>query len=602
MLAVVLGLLVAAPGDPLPVGKAVTRVDLGGTELLLHTYKPPGYTDGPLIVVFHGLGRNAAEYRDLASGLGDRCGALIAAPEFDEDRFPYWRYSRLGVVDRDGAAAPEAEWTFPLVPRLVEAIRRREGRPDLPFYLLGHSAGGQFVGRLTALADTGARRHVAANPGGYVFPTPEIGFPYGFGSLPDSLAGPDALRAYLARPLTIYLGTADTGRDDDLDTSPEADAQGASRLERGRAAFEAGHRLARRNGWPFGWQLVEARGVGHDAGAMFDDPACAVALFGDDIQAQTRKPGDTITNTLGMKLAWIPAGEFLMGTKDPEDVLAKAFPQVEAERIRDINDEPAHPVRINRPFYMGTHEVTIGQFKTFLAESGYRTEPERDGTGGWGIDLAKREFLWGRDPRFAWYWPGFYQWDDHPVVNITWNDAVAFCEWLSKKEGRTYRLPTEAEWEYACRAGSSTLYNFGDDPAKLVESGNTYDADCAREFPEWQRYSLEGSDGFGFTAPVGRFPPNAWGLHDMHGNAWEWCSDWYDPDYYRQSPVDDPQGPERTSGQKVRRGGAWHTWSIYCRSAYRNYNTRVSRYLNLGLRVVMEDPAAAQPEKDRGTP
>ncbi len=173
------------------------------------------------------------------------------------------------------------------------------------------------------------------------------------------------------------------------------------------------------------------------------------------------------------------------------------------------------------------------------------------------------------------------------MVNVTWQDAIDFCAWLSAKEKATYRLPTEAEWEYACRAGTTTRYHNGDDPEKLVEVANLYDETTRRVFPEWSDYATKASDGFVFTAPVGSFRPNAFGLYDMHGNVWEWCADWHDDEYYAHSPVDDPQGPAE-GYIRVRRGGSWHTWPFYMRSSYRNYNDPDTRYLLLGFRVLRE--------------
>ena len=307
------------------------------------------------------------------------------------------------------------------------------------------------------------------------------------------------------------------------------------------------------------------------------------------------KAGTAVTNSLGMKLVAIPAGEFTMGLRESFEALATTFPKFrepspygkKIPRIEELIDEAPHKVRITRPFFMGAHEVTIGQFKRFVEAAQYVPEPERDGTGGYGVDLATRKWSTTREKRYSWRDTGFPQGDDHPVVNITWADAVAFCDWLGKKEGQTYRLPTEAEWEYACRAGTTTHYHFGDDPEGLATHANTYDASAAKVFPEWAKWAVKGDDGFPFTAPVGRFKPNAWGLHDMHGNVWEWCSDFYGRDYYKTSPINDPKGPE-TGGKHSRRGGGWHVWPLYCTSFYRNYNTPSSRYLNLGLRVVRE--------------
>ena len=137
--------------------------------------------------------------------------------------------------------------------------------------------------------------------------------------------------------------------------------------------------------------------------------------------------------------------------------------------------------------------------------------------------------------KYSWRNAGFEQTDEHPVVNVSWNDAVAFCKWLSRKEGKTYRLPTEAEWEYACRAGTTTRYYSGDDPETLAKVGNVADATAKAKFANW-KYTIKASDGYVFTAPVGQFTPNAFGLYDMHGNAWQWCADRYGKEYYAMSP------------------------------------------------------------------
>jgi formylglycine-generating enzyme len=301
----------------------------------------------------------------------------------------------------------------------------------------------------------------------------------------------------------------------------------------------------------------------------------------------------TTRNSIGMTLVEIPAGEFVMGLSASSDRLGKDFPLFRepspygkhTPRIEELIDMQPHEVRITKAFFMGVHEVTIAQFKRFVEESGYKVESVSDGTGGYGIDPETKEFSTKREKRFSWRSPGFPQADDHPVVNVTFADAVAFCDWLTKKERKTYRLPTEAEWEYACRAGTTTYYNFGDDWEQLAQNANTFDASSAKVFPEWARWAVKGDDGFAYTAPVGSYPPNAFGLHDMHGNVWEWCSDYYGKDTYTNSPVDDPKGPP-SDRLRTRRGGGWHVWPLYCTSFYRNYNTPQSRYLNLGLRVV----------------
>jgi formylglycine-generating enzyme len=308
-----------------------------------------------------------------------------------------------------------------------------------------------------------------------------------------------------------------------------------------------------------------------------------------------RKEPKVVTNSIGMKLALIPAGEFTMGSDARPEELRKFFPQYGKDRYGEdrlvLKDEaPAHKVRITRPFYMGQHEVTIANFRKFV-ETGYKPESIADGTGGYGYLPNKPESgeaFDGRDPKYSWLNPGFKQGEDHPVVNVTWNDAQAMCQWLSEKEGKKYRLPTEAEWEYCCRAGTKTQFHSGDDPQSLLKAANTFDQECAPAWKKWEEFALEGSDGFEFTSPVGKFAPNAFGLHDMHGNVWEWCSDYHADDYYSKSPTDDPQGP--TDGSvRVRRGGSWHTWALYCRSAYRNVNSQRTRYVLQGIRLVREE-------------
>jgi formylglycine-generating enzyme required for sulfatase activity len=164
----------------------------------------------------------------------------------------------------------------------------------------------------------------------------------------------------------------------------------------------------------------------------------------------------SITNSIGMELVRIEPGEFMMGSSH-------------FAKDAEADEKPPHRVRITRPFYLGVHEVTRGQFRRFVDETGYQTDAEKDGKGGWGLNEEAKQFE--ANPRYTWREAGFEQIDLHPVVNVSWNDAVAFAKWLSQKEGKTYRLPTEAEWEYACRAGTTTQYNFGDDPEGLAIVG-----------------------------------------------------------------------------------------------------------------------------------
>src|SRR5262249_50032113 len=155
-------------------------------------------------------------------------------------------------------------------------------------------------------------------------------------------------------------------------------------------------------------------------------------------------------NSIGMKLVRIPAGSFLMGSADAGG---------EANR----SETPRHEVRITKDFDLGQFEVTVGQFRRFVADANYETDAEKDGQGGSGYNEEKKTFFENRNPKYTWRHVGWEQTDDHPAVNVSWNDATAFCDWLSKKEDRHYRLPTEAEWEYSCRASSTTRYHTGDE-------------------------------------------------------------------------------------------------------------------------------------------
>jgi len=320
--------------------------------------------------------------------------------------------------------------------------------------------------------------------------------------------------------------------------------------------------------------------------------AVAASFFYCAVQPQTAiaanepAPTRTETNSIGMELVLLPAGEFSMGGQEPAEELVRAFAAYRRKAEYFQDEYPAHRVRITKPFFMGRTEVTVGQFRRFADDAGYRTEAERDGQGGWGYNAATG-MCEGRNVKYSWRDPGFEQTDHHPVLNVTWNDAVAFCQWLSRKEGKTYRLPTEAEWEYACRGGTAARYNVGDDPDELPRSANVLDAKGRTTFPHVQEIEISKEGLPRFTVPVGGFPPNRFGLCDMHGNVWEWCSDWHAVDYYAHSPVDDPRGPE-TGAVRVRRGGAWNSFPLWARSAFRNWNTPSSRCVNLGFRVVRE--------------
>jgi formylglycine-generating enzyme required for sulfatase activity len=214
-----------------------------------------------------------------------------------------------------------------------------------------------------------------------------------------------------------------------------------------------------------------------------------------------------------MKLELIPAGEFIMGSTMSAAQLAKNY-GMEAKYF--ANEVPQHRVRITEPFWIGLYDVTQQQYEAVV-----RTNPSH------------------------------FKGPNNPVEKVSWKDAEEFCRRLSETAGQDVRLPTEAEWEYACRAGTATAFYFGDDVGRLGDYG-WYDRNSGYQ-----------------THPVGQKQPNAWGLYDMLGNVCEWCMDWYGEDYYAKSPEDDPQGP--SAGQfRVQRGAAWLVWPDFCRSAMRS--------------------------------
>jgi formylglycine-generating enzyme required for sulfatase activity len=235
-----------------------------------------------------------------------------------------------------------------------------------------------------------------------------------------------------------------------------------------------------------------------------------------------------LVNSLGMTFVRIPAGEFRMGSTDG-----------------DNDERPVHTVRISQPFYLGVHTVTQGQWEAVMGNNPSRFRGDRF-TG---------------DP-------------NRPVETVSWEDVQTFISRLNAREGHTqYRLPTEAEWEYAARAGSTTAYCFGDDNRWF-----------RRRLGEYAWYSANAG---GQTHPVGTRQPNAWGLYDMYGNVWEWMQDWYGE--YAAGPVTDPQGPAAGSGRVIR-GGSWGTGARICRSASRYNDAPGYRNGHLGFRLLRTAP------------
>ena len=250
-----------------------------------------------------------------------------------------------------------------------------------------------------------------------------------------------------------------------------------------------------------------------------------------------------------MKFALIPAGKFKMGNHETPVETIKKVGGVE-EHLAD--EYPAHEVTISKPFYMGIYEVTQAQWKAVMG-----TEP-------WKAERALGYMRLQPRPE------GF---DDYPVAWMSSHDAIEFCRKLSKKTGLSVSLPTEAQWEYACRAGTTTTFSFGDDLSKLIDYG-------------WYGGLATGQKE-DYAHRVGQKKPNAWGLYDMHGNVWEFCSDWYDKDFYSRSPSVDPENTTKTDKPSLR-SGAFHSVPTVSRSAQRNSWTSPTtvRY-NYGLRVIV---------------
>src|SRR5262249_8676714 len=273
--AILCGLLGCPPVAAALITTGRQMIDINGTPMVVFTYCPAGCSDPALLLVFHGIARNARTYRDDARALADRLCLLVIAPVFDKRAFPTWRYQRGGIV-KEGVVQDAREWSGTQVLDLVAWARAQEGRP-LAYSLLGHSAGAQFLDRLAALVPTEARRIVIANAGSYVFPSLEVGAPYGLGKVYSGTDGEAALRRYLEQPLTIYLGQGDT-RDDERNDYPQALAQGASRYQRGVNVFNGQKRGAEARGWKSTWRLAERPGGGHTARRMFSAPQASEAL------------------------------------------------------------------------------------------------------------------------------------------------------------------------------------------------------------------------------------------------------------------------------------------------------------------------------------
>jgi formylglycine-generating enzyme required for sulfatase activity len=298
------------------------------------------------------------------------------------------------------------------------------------------------------------------------------------------------------------------------------------------------------------------------------------------------------TNSLGMRMVLIPPGEFLMGSSDAQvEAAIKTAIELKVDqrtqgRIRD-QERPQHRMTLALPYLLASTEVTIAQFRKFVSATNYLTEAEVFGTGN--SASPKKVAPKDRD-EFRWRTPGFPQKEAAAVSQVSWNDAVVFCNWLSKQEklppcyredpqagwalipgSKGYRLPSEAQWEFACRAGTTTQYHFGDKHQSLI------------------KYDFFNRLTSNATRTVGSKLPNAFGLYNMHGNIGEWCQDYYDPKFYQTPQRNNPAGPSAGTGpsksRRVIRGGDWWTNAVRCRSTFRGYGDQITRSDDLGFRV-----------------
>jgi len=263
-------------GTPMgiPEGKGELTVGAGERAIQVYTYKPKGFSNGPIFFVFHGAKRNAEDYRNWTIPLAEKYHAIVAAPFFDQGRFLAHLYSWGGILSKDGKLRDSSQWSFPLATEVIQSILKGEGDMKRDHYLLGHSGGAQFLTRYVAMESVTAKRVIGANAGTYPFPRLDWDWGYGFGKLPKEFQKEDRFKKMLATPMTIYLGLADISDSTEtgnFDASDDANRQGKMRLERGRNFFEYGRKLAKEKSWQFNWTKVEVPDVGHDANLMFND-------------------------------------------------------------------------------------------------------------------------------------------------------------------------------------------------------------------------------------------------------------------------------------------------------------------------------------------
>ncbi len=389
------------------------------------------------------------------------------------------------------------------------------------------------------------------------------------------------IAAAAAGILAVFFGVIFIIRDKDGSELARVEAPEGSTIEVQKKASPSS---------PLVGEGLGVRGSGAGKGSSAprrDPPPSAVAPF-DFKQARAHQQawakyrGVPVEqkNSIGMPLVLIPPGEFMMGSTPEQNAVSRKMAQDSEIATKDFTwarlDEegPQHRVTLTKPYWLGTTEVTFGQFKKFVEATKYVTQAEQFGFGN-SASTKSDDKTTPEMRKMTWRTPGYTVADDSPVTQVSWNDCIAFCNWLSEQEGLKshyrldakagwiplafgtgYRLPTEAEWEYACRSGTATQFSFGDDPTMLDIYG-------------WYHKNSSGPH------EVGMKVANAFGLYDMHGNVYEWCQDLYAGDYYSKSSPDDPIGPSSGSNRMCR-GGNSNYFPVHCRSAFRNSRHRCS--------------------------
>jgi len=272
------------------------------------------------------------------------------------------------------------------------------------------------------------------------------------------------------------------------------------------------------------------------------------------------KPNSDLAD-FGIDMVRIPAGEFWMGSDD-------------SDKEAQDDEKPKHKVKV-RAFNLAKYEVTRGQYAAFIKDTGHPS-----GSSCWSFKNGS----WGEQSGADWRKPGFAQDDKHPAVCISLTDALAYIEWLNGKTGQTFRLPTEAEWEYAARAGTTTIRFWGDNPDDACRYANVADQTTKQTFSDWTIHNC--TDGYVYTAPVGSFKPNDFQLYDMLGNAWEWTCSAYQ-DKYSGGEKNCLSNNDATARRAVR-GGSWYSLPQFLRSAYRNWGAPTVRSNNTGFRLAQD--------------